>query len=82
MLVTLTHFEYASPALGTMVRALGFRSPANPTPFSGLRVVLWRRAEKRVFEADLATRLWLYLCLCQWLGIGHRPRVTCQADDE
>jgi hypothetical protein len=78
VLATLTHFENAPPALGTMVRALGFRSPANPAPFSGLRVVLWRRAEERVFEADLPTCLWL----CLWLGIWHRPRVTCQADDE
>ena len=61
-----------------MVRALGLRSPANPAPLSGLRVVLWRRAEERVFEADLATHVLLHL----WLGLRHGTRVTRHADDE
>jgi len=64
--------------LGAVVCALGFGSPANTAPLSGLRVVLWRRAEERVFEADVATSVLLYL----WLGLGHGPWVTRHADDE
>ena len=76
--ITLTHFEHAPPTLGAVVRALGLRSPANPAPLSRLRVVIWWRAEERVFEADLATHVLLRL----WLGLRHGPRVTRHADDE
>ena len=63
-----------------MVRALGFRSPANPAPLSGLRVVLWRRTEERVFKADLATRFTVLLYFR--LSIRHGPGITRHADDE
>jgi hypothetical protein len=65
------------------MRALWLGPPAAAAPFSRLGIIIWWRAEQRVFKAHISAVIVVGCSGLQWLGVVRDwTWVTCDAGDQ